>query len=197
MTRSPEPSPGESPLFSAVEKLYRAEAPKLFRRALFLSQGNRGRAEDLVQEVFEAAFMSWETIGHKDSGEQMAWLYRVLYYKAADAWREDRRERSLMDLISNQLPPPQDAGYPALCSIALDRALKVVMEMPPVRHRVVCLRLLAGLPPGEVAGMLGIEQSTVRGHVQAARAELRKEVGPILPYVDDDPDADPTATGRR
>jgi RNA polymerase sigma-70 factor (ECF subfamily) len=153
-----------------------------------LSQGDREQAEDLVQQVFQAAIMSWETIGHRDSGGQMAWLYRVLYYKAADAWHEDRRECSLTDLVSNQLPSPRDTGYQALCSIALDRALKLVMEMPPVRHRVVCLRLLAGLPSREVAGMLGIEQSTVRGHVEAARAELRKEVGPILPFIDDDPD---------
>lgn len=194
MTQSPEPCDSESHLLSAdqaegVEKLYRAAAPKLFRRALLLSQGNRWQAEDLIQLVFQAAIMRWETIGHKDPGEQMAWLMAVLHNKAADAWRVNRREHSLTVMVSSQPQSLQDAGYLALGSIALDRAIKVIKAMPPVRHRVVCLRLLAGLPTKEVAEMLGRAQSTVRGHLQAALDDLRREVGPILPYVDDDPGA--------
>ncbi len=194
MSASPEPGTGGSPLLSAdqaeaVEKLYRATAPKLFPRALLLSQGNHGQAEDLIQVVFQAAIMRWDTIGHKDFGEQMAWLTVVLHNKAADAWRVNRRENSLTAVVSSQPQLLQDAGYQALCSIALGRALKVIMEMPPVRHRVACLRLLMGLPTREVAGMLVLEQSTVRGHVRGALNDLRREVGPDLPYVDDDPGA--------
>ncbi len=194
VTPSPEPGTGGSPLLSAdqaeaVEKLYRAAAPKLFPRALLLSQGNHGQAEDLIQTVFQAAIMRWDTIGHKDSGEQMAWLTAVLHNKAADAWRVNRREHSLTVVVSSQPQPSQDAGYQALCSIALGRVLKVIKEMPPVRHRVACLRLLMGLPSREVAGMLGIEQSTVRGHVKGALTDLRREIGTDLPYVDDDPSA--------
>jgi RNA polymerase sigma factor (sigma-70 family) len=194
VTRSPEPGSGKSQLLSAdqaeaVEKLYRAAVPRLFRRARFLSQGDCGQAEDLVQLVFQAAIMCWETIGHKDSGEQMAWLYTVLHYKAVDAWRVNRKEYFLTDVVSGEPQSLQDAGYQALCSIALDKALKVIRGMPPVRYRVVCLRLLAGLSTREVAGVLGIAQSTVRGHMQGALDDLRREVGPMLPYADDDPRA--------
>jgi RNA polymerase sigma factor (sigma-70 family) len=70
--------------------------------------------------------------------------------------------------------------------MALDRALKVVKEMPPIRHRVACLRVLAGLSTAEVADLLGISQSTVRVHLKAARDTLMREVGPILPFEDDD-----------
>jgi RNA polymerase sigma factor (sigma-70 family) len=172
-----------------VEVLYRTAAPRLYPRALLLAQGNRTQADDLLQLVFLAAIMGWEKVERMDSTGQLKWLYRILHNKSADAWRVNGRECRLPDLILDEPPSFQDTAHHALCSVALDRALKVMKEMPPVRHRVVCLRLLMGLPTREVAGMLGIEQSTVRGHVRAARAELGREIGPILPFADDEPGA--------
>lgn len=201
MNQSPEPGSGEPQPLSAdqaaaIEKLYRAAAPRLYPRALLLAQGNRAEADDLIQLVFQAVIMRWEKVGHKDFGEQMKWLYRVLRNKVADAWRVNGRECLLPDLLMDELPSSQDTAHRVLCSMALDGALKVVKEMPPVRHRVVCLLLLYGLPAREVAGMLGIAQSTVRGHLKAAREELGKEIGPILPFTADDPGAGSAATGR-
>ncbi len=170
-----------------MEKLYRAAAPRLYPRALLLAQGKRTQADDLQQQVFQAAIIGWKTVSGMDSGEQMAWLYTVLRNKAADAWRANGRESPLTDLILDKPQPAQDPAHHVQCSMALDRALKVMKEMPPVRHRVACLRLLYGLPSGEVARMLGIAESTVRGHLKAARDELGKEVGPILPFEDDEP----------
>lgn len=174
----------------AVEKLYRIAAPRLFSRALFLAQGNRDQADDLIQQVFQAAIMSWARISHWDSERQETWLYGVLHHKAADAWRVGVREHPVADLIWDQLQSPQDTAHDALCSMALDHALKAVTEMPPVRHRVVCLRVLAGLSTREVANLIGISPSTVRVHLKAARDTLSKEVGPIVPFVDDDPGDD-------
>lgn len=169
-----------------MEELYRAAAPKLFHRALLLAQGDRMRADDLIQLVFQAVIVGWETVSHKDPGEQMAWLYKVLHYKAADAWRARSREYPATGLILDELQSPQDTAHHALCSVAVDRALKVMKEMPPVRHRVACLRLLSGLPTEEVAEILGITQSTVRGHLKAARDELGREVGPISPFAEEE-----------
>jgi RNA polymerase sigma factor (sigma-70 family) len=171
--------------------LFRAASPKLFRRALLLTQQNREEAEDLVQMVFQAAVTRWETIGHKDAGEQMAWLHKVLRNKAADFWRVNGRECPLTDLVLNQIPALQGPDQQVLSSIALERVLKVVNDMPPVRHRVAYLRLLAGFPTREVARILGIKQSTVRGHFKEAMRDLRKEVGPMLPDIDVDPSAGP------
>jgi RNA polymerase sigma factor (sigma-70 family) len=198
--RSPEPDPGRlhppsDDQTAAVEKLYRTTASELFFRALFLSQGNRAQAEDLTQEVFKAAITRWSTgpkpVGNLDYEDQMRWLYGVLNHKAADAYRIGSREGPMPDLDLDQQPAPHDTAHQALCSIDLDRALKVMKRMPRVRHLVASWRLLSGLPTREVAAMLGIEQSTVRWHLKKAREELCREVGPILPYVDDEPeDAD-------
>lgn len=206
MNPSPEPEPGAlHPLSAdqaaAVEKLYRDAASGLFFRALFLSQGNRAQAEDLTQEVFKAAITRWSTgrnpVGCLDYEDQTRWLYGVLNYKAADACRVGSREGPMPDLDLDWPPAPHDTAHQALCSIDLDRALKVMKRMPRVRHVVASLRLLSGLPTGEVAAMLGIEQSTVRWHVKKAREELSREVGPILPYVDDEPGDDGLPTGGR
>jgi RNA polymerase sigma factor (sigma-70 family) len=191
VNRSPEhgsggPEPLSADQAAAVEKLFRAAAPRIYPRALLLAQGDRAQADDLIQLVFQAAIVRWETVGQKDPGDQMKWLYRVLRNKAADAWRANGRERPLSDLAMDEPQSSQDTAHHVLCSMALNGALKVMKEMPTVRHRVVCLLLLNGLPTRDVAGMLGIEQSTVRGHLKAAREELAKEIGPILPFTDDD-----------
>jgi RNA polymerase sigma-70 factor (ECF subfamily) len=191
VNRSPEPDFGEPrPLFAdeaeAVDKLYRSVAPELYPRALLMAQGNRAQADDLIQQAFQAAIMAWARVGHLDLGRQKAWLYGVLRYKAIDTWRASEREHPVPDLDSYQLQSPQDTAHHALCSMALDRVLKVVFEMPPVRHRVMWLYVMEGLPTNEIAGLLGIAQSTVRGHLKAARDTLSKEVGPILPFSDDD-----------
>jgi RNA polymerase sigma factor (sigma-70 family) len=193
VTRSPEPGARKLHLLpdqdEAIEELYRAAAPMLFRRALLLTQGNYKQAEELVQMVFHDAVISWEKIGRRDSGAQMAWLRNVLRNKAADYWRLNARECPLTDLVSNQLPSIQGPDQQILCSIALERVLEVVNGMPPARHRVAYLRLLAGFPTREIARILGIKQSTVRGHLKDALCDLRKEVGPILPDTDVDPSA--------
>jgi len=183
-----------------VEKLYRAAAPDLFSRARFLSQGNRAQAEDLTQLVFQAAITRWSTgcnpVGSLDYENQVRWLYGVLNHKAADACRVGSREGPIPDLDLDRLQAPHDTAHHALCSIDLDRALLVIKEMPRVRHLVASLRLLSGLPTGDVAAMLGIEQSTVRWHLNEARKELRRMVGPIMPIEDDEPGNDGPATGR-
>jgi DNA-directed RNA polymerase specialized sigma24 family protein len=116
-----------------------------------MAQGNRAQADDLIQQVFQAAIMSWAKIGYWDFGRQEVWLYGVLHHKAADAWRSWAWERPVPELILDRPHPPQDTFHDAMCSIALDRALRAVIKMPPVRHRVVCLRVLAGLSTREVA----------------------------------------------
>jgi RNA polymerase sigma factor (sigma-70 family) len=191
VTPRPEPDARKLHLLpdqdEAVEELYRAAAPTLFRRALLLTQGNHKQAEELVQIVFHDAIISWEKIGRRDSGAQRAWLHKVLHNKAADYWRQKAREYPFTDFVSNQLPPIQGPDQEILRLIALERVLKVINSMPPVRHRVAYLRLLAGFPTREIARILGINQSTVRGHLKDALRDLRKEVGPILPDTDPDP----------
>jgi RNA polymerase sigma-70 factor, ECF subfamily len=193
LKRSHEPDFGEPrPLLAdeaeAVAVLFSSAAPKLLPAALLMTQGDRARAEDLIQQAFHAAIKDWVTVGPLDPRRQEAWLYKVLQYKAIDTWRAGVREHLVPGLDFDQLRAPQDTAHRALCSIELDRALKVVFAMPPVRHQVMCLYVLQGLSTKEIAELLGIAQSTVRGHLKAARDALSKEVGPNLPCAKDDPD---------
>jgi RNA polymerase sigma-70 factor (ECF subfamily) len=188
---SPEHDPGEpQPLLAseaeAVAMLFRSAAPKLLPAALLMTQGNRAQAEDLIQQVFHAAIKAWATIGHRDPRRQEAWLRKVLRYKAIDTWRASGREHLVPGMDFDQLRAPQDTAHHALCSIDLNRALKVVLAMPPVRHHVMCLYVLEGLRTNEIAELLGIAQSTVRGHLKTARDTLSQEVGPDLPAARDD-----------
>lgn len=166
--------------------LFRSAATKLLPAALLRTQGDRGLAEDLIQQAFQAAIKDWAKVGHMDPRRQEAWLHKVLRYKAIDTWRTSAREHLVPGLDFDQLRAPQDTAHRALCSIELDRVLKVVFAMPAVRHRVMCLSALEGLQTKEIAELLGIAQSTVRGHLKAGRDILIKEIGPDLPAAKDD-----------
>ena len=194
------PRPLSADQAAAVEKLYRITASRLFSRSLFLSQGNRQQADDLVQQVFEAAIKRWSAggnpIGSQEYKDQIRWLFGVLNHKAVDAFRACSREGPLPDLDLDRVQPPYDTAHHALCLIDLDRALELMKKMPRDRHLVVSLRVLSGLPTREVAEMIGMKQATVRWHLMRAREELSREIGPILPIEDEEPGEDGPATER-
>ena len=64
-----------------------------YRRTLTLAYavtGDRGHAEDLVQEAFDAAHRRWSTIAVYDNPQ--AWVRRAVLNKAATRWTRLARE---------------------------------------------------------------------------------------------------------
>lgn len=58
--------------------------------------------------------------------------------------------------------------------------------MPPARQKVAFLRWGLEWTSAEVAEWLGIDSSTVRRHLKLARDQMAAEIGPDVPFAEDD-----------
>jgi RNA polymerase sigma factor (sigma-70 family) len=166
-----------------IERLYLDVAPALLSYACTLPQVDRPGAEDLVQEAFKAAALSWDKIAGRDLQGRRQWLFRVVRNKTVDQWRKDGRCEPCSDLVELRSPPGEDTTHRILCATALERCWSVIQWMPPMRQKVAFLRWGEDWSAGEIAEWLGITQATVRGHLKEARDELIIQVGAEVPFI--------------
>lgn len=184
-----------------VEDLFRAEAPALFRRARVLTRGNRDAAEDLVQEVFEAAAIeNWDEVGFLGNEDRRRWLFTVLKRKAVDRWRTDKW--MLLDpfVLDSELTSQKMDGDPAtlaLSSITVERIWEEMKIMPPAQYRVAYLDWACGWTTREISDALGIAESTVRVHRRNAVQALRSLVVPLIDCDAAETNDDKPGRGRR
>jgi RNA polymerase sigma-70 factor, ECF subfamily len=166
-----------------VERLFMDASSALVSFACTLPGIGRPAAEDLVQEAFQDAALSWDKLACRDPEGRQQWLFRAVRNKAIDQWRKNGRCEFSSDLVE----PPcavEDTAHRFLCTAALERCWSVVQEMPPMRQKVAFLRWNEDWPAAEIADWLGIAQSTVRGHLKKARDELIIQVGAEVPFID-------------
>jgi RNA polymerase sigma-70 factor (ECF subfamily) len=158
----------------AVERLYLAESSKLFRYAQLLTQGDRSKAEDLVQKVFEAAATGWADVPRDDEGRRR-WLFRVLRNKAIDLWREESRIVLKSEPIDGdrEASSADDPCALVIGSISDEQLWKELKVMPPMQYQVAYLSWGCGWSTAEIAETLGIVAATVRVHKHNAVMQLR------------------------
>jgi RNA polymerase sigma factor (sigma-70 family) len=159
-------------------------APALFSYACTLPGVDRPTAEDLVQETFHNAALSWDKLAGRDLVGRRQWLFKAVRNKAIDHWRRNGRCEPRPEVVEAPIAVP-DTAYRVLCATALARCWSVVEGMPPMRQKVAFLRWNEDWSAAEIAGWLGIAQATVRGHLKEARDELAIQVGAQVPFIGD------------
>jgi RNA polymerase sigma-70 factor (ECF subfamily) len=161
---------------SAFEQLYQRYARPVFGLAL-RRLGDRGRAEDAVQETFASIWRSAASY-RPDRGPGAPWLYAVARNAIVD------RARSRTDLPSEIPDEPDGGAGPAdqaeqsWVSWRVHRALE---ELPEREREVVSLAYWSGLSQSEVAEFLGIPLGTVKTRTRAALAHLADILGDDFP----------------
>lgn len=143
-----------------------------------LAHNCREVAEDVVQEVFERAFKSWDRFVPDAGGELDAkvrgWLYRIALNVFINEFNRGKQRASTLELycrvgvdIDHTEPAeiPQDA-FPIDVGRALGRLDQRFRD-------VVELSYLRGLSNDEIAGRLEISPGTVRSRMARAFSELR------------------------
>ena len=149
----------------AFEVLYRRYSRPVFGLAL-RRLGDRGRAEDAVQETFASIWRAARSY-RPERGPGAPWLYAV----ARNAITDRSRVRSEPpteppDAASPDVGPPEraEAGWTAW---RIHRALE---ELSPNERAVIELAYWSGLSQSEVAEYLGIPLGTVKDtHPRGAR----------------------------
>ncbi len=160
---------------SAFETLYRRYARTVLGLAL-RRLGDRGRAEDAVQETFASVWRSARSY-KPERGPGAPWLFAV----ARNAIVDRGRARSEPPADAPDEPStdrgPDDRAEQEWVSWRVHRALE---ELPVHEREVIALAYWSGLSQSEVAEFLGIPLGTVKTRTRAALAHLADELGEEL-----------------
>ena len=151
----------------AFEVLYRRYARPVFGLAL-RRLGDRGRAEDAVQETFASIWRAARSY-KPERGPGAPWLYAVARNAITDRGRaRTEMPAEIPDEPSGEAGPAEqaEAGW---TSWRIHRALE---ELNDNERSVVELAYWSGLSQSEIAEFLGIPLGTVKTRTRAALARL-------------------------
>ncbi len=172
-TRTPDRSDQrarfESDAIPYMERLYPA--------ALRLTR-NHHDAEDLIQEAFAKAYLSFHQF--TPGTNLKAWLYRILISTFYSSRRKRQREPShvLAAEIYDGAGAPEQAAHPsaesqALESLAGSGAMQALSELPDTFRAAVYLADVEGYKYGEIADLMGTPVGTVMSRIHRGRQMLR------------------------
>jgi RNA polymerase sigma-70 factor (ECF subfamily) len=151
----------------AFEALYRRYSRPVFGLAL-RRLGDRGRAEDAVQETFASIWRAARTY-KPERGPGAPWLYAVARNAIVDRSRarsETPVETPEEESLANGPPDQAEANWIAW------RVHRALEELSPNERSVIELAYWSGLSQSEVAEYLGIPLGTVKTRTRAALARL-------------------------
>lgn len=152
---------------TAFEALYRRYARSVFGLALW-RLGDRGTAEDAVQETFAAVWRSAATY-RAEKGPGAPWLFAVARNAIADRGR--RRPPTLAEVpdTPDREPLPGELAEAEWVSWRVHRALE---GLPAAERQVIELAYWSGLSQSEVADFLNIPLGTVKTRTRSGLGRL-------------------------
>jgi RNA polymerase sigma-70 factor (ECF subfamily) len=160
---------------NAFEILYRRYARPVFGLAL-RRLGDRGRAEDAVQETFASVWRAAASY-RPERGPGAPWLYAVARNAIVDNGRA-RREPPV-DTVEEDAgdETPADRAEAGWIAWRVHRSLA---ELPENERVVIELAYWAGRSQSEIAELLGIPLGTVKTRTRAGLARLADMLGDVL-----------------
>jgi RNA polymerase sigma-70 factor (ECF subfamily) len=152
----------------AFEVLYGRYVRPVFSLAL-RRLGDRGHAEDAVQDAFAAIWRSASTY-RPERGAAGGWLYTVARNAIVDRLRRNGppADAELPELPSREPGPAQQAEDSDV-SWRVHRALE---ELEPREREVIELAYWSGMSQSEVAEYLGLPLGTVKTRTRSGLARL-------------------------
>ena len=156
----------------AYEKLYRRYARTVFGLAL-RRLGDRGKAEDAVQETFASIWRSARTY-KPDRGPGAQWVYGVARNAIVDRSRARSEPPTEVPEERSLDASPDELAEQSWTSWRVHRALE---ELPEREREVIALAYWSDLSQSEVAAKLGIPLGTVKTRTRAALQHLADILG--------------------
>lgn len=151
-----------------IRALHDEHAAAVWGYALRLTGGDRGRAEDVVQETLLRAWRHPEVL-RPERGSPRAWLFTTARHIVIDEWRA----RSVRpEVVSDQVPeqPTSDGVDEAMQSWLVTAAL----DRLTAEHRAVLVECFyRGHTVAEAAARLGVPAGTVKSRTHYGLRALR------------------------
>ncbi|HET8560409.1 MAG TPA: SigE family RNA polymerase sigma factor [Marmoricola sp.] len=143
-------------------------------RTAYLLVGERGLAQDLLQEALTKTYVAWPRLRDVNAAE--AYTRKAITTTAVSWWR---RRSWRAERVTGTVP---DEGRP---SGDEDRAVRDwlwghLQQLPPRQRAAVVLRYYEDLTEAQTAEAMGCAVGTVKSQVAAGLARLRQNVGADL-----------------
>ncbi len=148
---------------TTLESLMRTYARSVYQQA-YLYTGNPAMADDVMQDVFLAAYRHLGAIRNPK-----AWLTRATLNAARNMLRDLARHPAAE--LSADLP---EAGADPAARYEEQDVIEAILALPEDLRKVIVLVYYQGLSAHEAATLLGIPEGTVRSRLFRARAMLRQ-----------------------
>lgn len=131
--------------------------------------GDRGRAEEIAQDVFLQLYRSLGAI--ESDSHLLFWLRQVTTRRCIDQTRRSRLKAVSLD----------DAGELRAREIHADplrdrKLRKLIAELPEMQRAVVTLRYQEDLDPSEICRIVDMPVNTVKSHLHRALQALRRKL---------------------
>jgi RNA polymerase sigma-70 factor, ECF subfamily len=161
----------EADEFETLETVVREYARFVFKVAYGVLR-NSHDAEDVVQEVYLRVHRS----GMKDVEDVRAWLARVTFRLAIDRLRKPQG----VDLADVEpLSQEPDAEHLAMHRQQMEHLQKLIAALPVELRYPLVLSALEELNSRQIAEVLGIPESSVRGRIFRARQMLKEKLSAL------------------
>ncbi|MPZ25789.1 MAG: sigma-70 family RNA polymerase sigma factor [Micromonosporaceae bacterium] len=153
-----------------LRTLHKEHGDALHAYAQRLCQGDRQRAEDLVQETLLRA---WRHPASMDpaQGSVRAWLFTTARNLAIDAWR--RRSVRVAEVVTDQLPEPLPEVNEADRAVEAWTIAEALDRLSPAHREVLMECFYRGRSVAEAAARLGVPPGTVKSRTHYALRALR------------------------
>jgi RNA polymerase sigma-70 factor (ECF subfamily) len=156
------------------DRVYAEHAEAVFAFLVYRT-GDRGLAEDLLGDTFEAALRS-RRLFDRSRGSERTWLVTIALNRLRDhARRRSAEERAYERVGAGGAADAADAAIDAVADRDLVmRSLRLVSEE---ERECLALRFGADLTLKEIAAAIGEPESTVEGRVYRGLRKLRAQLG--------------------
>jgi RNA polymerase sigma-70 factor (ECF subfamily) len=158
-----------------LRALHDQHAHALWTYVVGLTNGDHGRAQDVVQETLLRAWRN-PAVLEQTRGSGRGWLFTVAKRIVIDEWRAaSRRPRVVTDQI------PQQAVVADVQQQVVDRQLVLAaLRTLSIEHRQVLLECyFRGASVAEAAQTLGVPPGTIKSRTHYALHALRKALGEV------------------
>jgi RNA polymerase sigma-70 factor (sigma-E family) len=172
--------PGEGRVLDGAPgfEAWAREAHRSLLHLAWLLTGDRGRAEDLVQETVWRTFRAWNRIEAHEAAGAYA---RTTMVRLAQRWRRRRWRGEHPTAVADlDRPSATSATTQVDDALVLEGALA---ELSPEQRVVLVLRYFEACSEAEIATMVGCAEGTVKSRAARGLAALR--IHPLLADLDE------------
>jgi RNA polymerase sigma-70 factor (sigma-E family) len=155
-----------------VTALYQAHAVGLIRLAIVML-GDRGAAEDVVQDAFLGLYRHWDRLA--DTGNALTYVRSAVLNRCRNALRQ----RGQRDRHDRQGPGPtasESAEAVALVGEENQQVLAGIRALPDRQREALVLRFYLDLSEEETARAMGVSRGTVKSATSRAVAALGRKL---------------------